>query len=147
MCVRISIFAIYRLDFGTVPIVWYFFFISLISILFYESRHYQISIYTIALHISWLNNYIILSTAPIRSATHTHICYLSVNGFNKLSLYSHGYVPLVVNTSRSFPHSWLITGFVTRLTRRVPVVEQELPTLPDPWVQSRFLVGFVLLDL
>jgi len=24
----------------------------------------------------------------------------------------HGYVPLVVNTSRSFPHSWLATGFV-----------------------------------
>jgi hypothetical protein len=30
------------------------------------------------------------------------------------------YVPLVVNTSRSFPHSRLITGFVTRLTSRVP---------------------------
>jgi hypothetical protein len=29
----------------------------------------------------------------------------------------HGYVPLVVSTSRSFPHSWLITGFVTRLTQ------------------------------
>ena len=29
----------------------------------------------------------------------------------------HGYVPLVVNMSRSFPRSWLITGFVTRLTR------------------------------
>ena len=29
----------------------------------------------------------------------------------------HGYVPLVVNTFRSFPHSWLITRFVTRLTR------------------------------
>jgi hypothetical protein len=43
----------------------------------------------------------------------------------------HGYVPLVVNTSRSFPHSRLITGFVTRLTRRVPLVEQELPTLPE----------------
>jgi hypothetical protein len=43
----------------------------------------------------------------------------------------HGYVPLVVNTSRSFPLSWLITGFVTRLTRRVPLVEQELPTLPE----------------
>jgi hypothetical protein len=28
----------------------------------------------------------------------------------------HGYVPLVVNTSLSFPHSWLITGFVTRLS-------------------------------
>jgi hypothetical protein len=42
----------------------------------------------------------------------------------------HGYVALVVNTSRSFPHSRLITGFVTRLTRRVPLVEQELLTLP-----------------
>jgi hypothetical protein len=38
----------------------------------------------------------------------------------------HGYVPFVVNTSRSFPHSRLITGFVTRLKRRVPLVEQEL---------------------
>jgi hypothetical protein len=43
----------------------------------------------------------------------------------------HGYVPLVVNTSRSFPHSWLITRFVTKLTRRVPLVEQELLTLPE----------------
>jgi hypothetical protein len=43
----------------------------------------------------------------------------------------HGYVPLVVNISRSFPHSRLITGFVTRLTRRMPLVEQELLTLPE----------------
>ena len=43
----------------------------------------------------------------------------------------HGYVPLVVNTSWSFPHSWLITGFVTRLTRRVSLVVQELLTLPE----------------
>ena len=35
-----------------------------------------------------------------------------------------------MNTSRYFPHSRLITGFVTRLTRRVPLVEQELRTLP-----------------
>ena len=35
------------------------------------------------------------------------------------------YVPLVVSSSRSFPHSWLITGFVNRLTRRVRLVEQE----------------------
>jgi hypothetical protein len=41
----------------------------------------------------------------------------------------HRYVPLVVNTSQSFPHSWLITGFITRVTRRVPLVEQELLTL------------------
>jgi hypothetical protein len=34
----------------------------------------------------------------------------------------HGYVPLVVKISRSFPHSWLITGFVIRLTRQVHCV-------------------------
>jgi hypothetical protein len=43
----------------------------------------------------------------------------------------HGYVPLVVNTSRSFPHSWLITRFVTRLTWPVPLVEQALPILQE----------------
>jgi len=53
----------------------------------------------------------------------------------------HGYVPLVVNTSGSFPHSWLITGFVTRLTRRVPLVEQELLTLPEHLSSPPFLVG------
>jgi len=41
------------------------------------------------------------------------------------------YAILVVSTSRSFPHSWLITGYATRLTRRVPLVEQELLTLPE----------------
>ena len=40
-----------------------------------------------------------------------------------------GYVSLVVNTSQSFPHSWLITGFVTRLTRRMSPVKQELLTI------------------
>ena len=43
----------------------------------------------------------------------------------------HGYVPLVINTFRSFPRSRLITGFVTRLIRRMPLVEQELFTLPE----------------
>jgi hypothetical protein len=41
----------------------------------------------------------------------------------------HVYVPLVENTSRSFSHSRLITGFVIRLTWRVSLVEQELLTL------------------
>ena len=43
----------------------------------------------------------------------------------------HGYVPLVVNNSRPFPHAWLVTGLVTRLTRRVSLVEQELLTLSE----------------
>jgi hypothetical protein len=59
----------------------------------------------------------------------------------------HGYVTLVVNTSRSFPHSWLITGFVTRLTRRVPQVEQELLTLSEHLSSPSVLVGFLLLHL
>jgi hypothetical protein len=38
---------------------------------------------------------------------------------------------LVVTKDQNFPHSWLITGFVTRLIRRVPLVEQKLLTLPE----------------
>ena len=45
------------------------------------------------------------------------------------------------------PHSWLITGCLTRLIRRVPLVEQELLTLPEHLSSPRFLVGFVLRDL
>ena len=45
------------------------------------------------------------------------------------------------NHNRSFPHSWLITGFVTRLTRRVPLVEQKLPTLLEHKSSTSFL-GF-----
>jgi hypothetical protein len=43
----------------------------------------------------------------------------------------HGYVPLVVSTSRSDPRPRLTTGFVTRLTQRVSLVEHELLTLPE----------------
>jgi hypothetical protein len=53
----------------------------------------------------------------------------------------HGYVPLFVNTSRFFPRSWLITWFVTRVTRRVTLVEQELLTLPEHLSLPRFLMG------
>jgi hypothetical protein len=41
------------------------------------------------------------------------------------------FVSLVVNIFRSFPHSWLIAGFLFRVTRWVPLVEQELPTLSE----------------
>jgi len=40
-----------------------------------------------------------------------------------------------------------MTGFVTRLTRRVLLVEQKPPTLPEHLSSSLFLVGFVILDL
>ena len=43
-------------------------------------------------------------------------------------LTDHGYVPFVVITIRFFPHSWLITRSVTRVTQRMIYVEQELFT-------------------
>ena len=46
-----------------------------------------------------------------------------------------------VKTSRSFPHSWLITGFVTRLTRRMSLVEQELLTLLEHLSSSPVFSG------
>jgi len=39
-------------------------------------------------------------------------------------------VLFVVITIRYFLHSWSITGFVTGETRRMPLVFQELLTLP-----------------
>jgi hypothetical protein len=55
-----------------------------------------------------------------------------------MSNVSHGLDHMVVNTSRSFPHSWLIIKFVTRLTQWVSLVEQELLTLWAP----EFTPGF-----
>ena len=57
--------------------------------------------------------------------------WLTVKIWNICVTNDHEYVPLVVNTSRSFPRSWFITGFVTRLTRRMSLVEQELLTLSE----------------
>ena len=57
--------------------------------------------------------------------------WLTINLWNICVTNDHGYVPFAVNTSRSFPHLRLITGFATRLTRLVPLVEQELLTLPE----------------
>ena len=61
--------------------------------------------------------------------------------------HDYGYVPLVVSTSWSFPHSCFIAEFVIRLTRRLPLVKQEKLTLPEHLSSSPVLLGFVLLDL
>jgi hypothetical protein len=37
----------------------------------------------------------------------------------------------IPKVKKSNSHSWLITGFVTRLTRRVPLVAQELLTIAE----------------
>ena len=58
----------------------------------------------------------------------------------------HAFVPLVVSNFRSFSHSWIITGFVTRLTRHISLEEQELLTLPEH-LSSPPVFRFVLLGL
>jgi hypothetical protein len=54
----------------------------------------------------------------------------------------HRYVPLVVNTSWSFPHSRLIIGCVTRLTRRMPLEHLNSPVISGIRV-TRTLVLYV----
>ena len=56
------------------------------------------------------------------------------------------YVQFVVITIRPFPRSWLITGFIINVIRRVPDVDQELITLPEHLSSPQVLVRFVLLD-
>ena len=59
-----------------------------------------------------------------------------------------GYVLFVSNTSRSFPLSWLITGFVTSVAHDVyHLWSRNCWPFLSTWVHPRFLVGFVLLDL
>jgi hypothetical protein len=53
----------------------------------------------------------------------------------------HIYVPFVVNAIDTFSHSSLVTGFATRFTTRVPLVEQELLTLSEHMSLSRVLSG------
>ena len=53
----------------------------------------------------------------------------------------HIYVRFVVNAIDTFSHSSLVTGFATRLTTRVPLVEQELLTLSEHMSLSRVLSG------
>lgn len=44
--------------------------------------------------------------------------------------------------SQSFPNSWIITVFVTNITRQLPCVQQELPTLPDHIITFPILCSF-----
>ena len=50
-------------------------------------------------------------------------------------------VSFVVITIRCFPHTWLIIGFVTRVTRRVTREEQELLTFPEHMRSSSVFSG------
>ena len=92
-------------------------------------------------NINKMNNHI----SPQAYQQHLHVEYFSpliryyrscgsLQDFLDIGLlltYVQGYVLLVLNNSRSFPHSWHISGFVTEASRYVPQVEQELFSLPE----------------
>ena len=56
-----------------------------------------------------------------------HVGHDVFSSIYKTLLWRKVTITFKLNTYRSFPDSWLIIGFVTRLTRLVPLVEQELP--------------------
>ena len=62
-----------------------------------------------------------------------HICVPFVVSIwrNICVRYDHICVPFVIITIPSFLHACLSTVFVTRKARRVSLVEQDLPTLPE----------------
>ena len=52
-----------------------------------------------------------------------------------------------VNIFWSCPHSWLLTGLATKVTRRMPLMKYELFNLPEHLSSPGFCVEFALLDL
>ena len=59
----------------------------------------------------------------------------------------NGYVLFEVIIIQSFPHLWFITGFVTRVTRQVSHVEQDLLTSPEHLNSPQVFSGLVLINL
>ena len=120
------------------------------KILIYTNTQGHLELFNVVL--SWVCFISVINTSHIQlylcsSFQHKIAKCITFISYNICVTNDHGYFPLVVNTSRSFPHSWLITGFVTKLTLRVPLVEQELLTLPEHLSSPPFLMGIVLLDL
>jgi hypothetical protein len=60
------------------------------------------------------------------------------------NIYIYGYCSFALITIQSFPHSYLITGFVTRVTRGISLVKQELFIL---FGHLPVFIGYVLLNL
>jgi hypothetical protein len=65
-------------------------------------------------------------------------CYNKWSRILGVTTNDHGYVPFVVITIPPFPHSWFITGFVTRVTRRIPQWSRNCLPVWSTWVHPRF---------
>ena len=99
--------------------------------------------FVICVEVSETNSYLIFKM--IYTTSWFSLCPFSIHGFclpfsfsseietiwplwNICVTNNHEYVSFVVSTSRSFSQSWIIIEFVTRITRRVPLVNHELLT-------------------
>jgi len=51
------------------------------------------------------------------------------------------------NLNPAFPHSWLVTAFVTSVIPQMHISEQELQTLPEHLGSHPLFVGFVFINL
>ena len=92
----------------------------------HSHRHYT------PLYLWFLSGFPWYRVATSNEATELRVPFVKVESFTVATmtwLTAMEYLCHKINTSRSFPHSWLITRFVTRWTRRVSLVEQELPTI------------------
>lgn len=54
---------------------------------------------------------------------------------------------IMLGSLQLLPIGYRLFWFVTRLTRPVPLVEQEMITLPEPMSSAPVCSGFVLFDL
>jgi hypothetical protein len=90
--------------------------------------------------------------APLRCSVRLYSHFFCRGGhvlFNFVFIYVMFYLILYLFTSTCVQHDFHISCCTTSLTltRRVPQVEQKLPTLPVHWSPLLFFVGFVLPDL
>ena len=87
----------------------------------------------------------LLQTRNLLSSSHHSesftVSLISSNNTEYLYHKWYLYFPILVSITWSFPHSWIIIGFVTRVARRVPLVVHELPTFPENMGSSPVFSG------
>jgi hypothetical protein len=66
-----------------------------------------------------------------------------INGYRVSVTHANGNVCMSLSQLKSFPHLCLITGFLIRVTKQVPLVEQELLTFPEHRSSSQVLCSVI----
>jgi hypothetical protein len=119
------------------------------SAFFSSFYQYFLCSFNVHFHPECIENIIVYIETTTIKHKHYRITKLKIDLFLKFSLWKfygrnhdlvycygvsvsqiiHDYVTFVIITIRSFPYLWHFTGFVNRITGRVPLVVQELHIL------------------